>query len=125
MAKCSRERWPPAARLRLRSRSSQEPAVPRPLNQMAEATISDLDATPRTVDSASKNYVGSGPRRFRNAWQQLPAFLGLRRHVARDKLPDVADFHPGSRGAAIWGEGCGIRSPPAAFSSERCSLPPP
>jgi len=51
------------------------------------------------------------------------AARGLRRSVARDKLPDEADVHPGSRDAAIWREGYGIQSLPAAFSSERYFLP--
>jgi GNAT superfamily N-acetyltransferase len=48
----------------------------------------------------------------------------------RDKLPaylestNPRNVAPESRGAAIWGEGHGIRSRPAAFSSERYFLPP-
>jgi hypothetical protein len=49
---------------------------------------------------------------------------GLRRQVTRDKLPDEAGVHPESIGAAIWGEGYGIHSLPAAFFSERYFLPP-
>src|SRR6516164_2291679 len=42
-----------------------------------------------------------------------------------ETLRDEAVVHPESRGTAIWGEGHGIHSLPAAFSSERYFLPPP
>src|SRR5262245_54997057 len=58
------------------------------------------------------------------ASQQLPALRGLRGQVARDKLPDGAVIYPESRGAGIWGDGYGIHSLPAAFSSERYFLLP-
>jgi hypothetical protein len=48
----------------------------------------------------------------------------MRRQVALDKLPEETDIHSESEGAATWGEGDGILSQRAVFSSERCFLPP-